>query len=162
MTVALVNVALQVPETSTTILCSVSDLKILICQANGNPVKNAYVKLSWRTDVSWKLEAYSKADGTVLFEQMPHYNGYTLMVEWKGKVVYQAPLQFNGEKKPFQINCNIFDLTIKVFDKRNKPVPDAKIDLRREDSRQEKSQTNNDGIAVFNHLAIGHYMLNVS
>ena len=162
MTVALVNVALQTPKTSTTILCSVSDLKILICQANGNPVKNAYVKLSWRTDVSWKLEAYSKADGTVLFEQMPHYNGYTLVVKWKGKVVYQAPLQFNGEKEPFQINCNIFDLTIKVFDKRNKPVPDAKIDLIREDSRQEKSQTNNDGIAVFNQLAIGNYMLKVS
>ena len=53
-------------------------------------------------------------------------------------------------------------MTIKVFDKRNKPVPDAKIDLIREDSRQENSQTNNDGIAVFNHLAIGNYMLKVS
>jgi len=162
ITVALVNIPLQAPKTSITVLCEVSDLEISVSQANGNPVKNAYVKLSWKIDVSWELEAYSDDNGVVLFKQMPHYDGYTLLVKWKEKTVYQKPLQFNGEKEPFHISCNIFDLTIRVLDKRGIPTPEADIDVIREDNRQESKQTDNGGTAVFNQLAIGNYTLKIS
>ncbi len=158
--VAYKEIHLEAPKTSATIYCSVSDLKLLVVQANGKPIKNAKVTLSWKYGITNKTEMFTDANGSALFPQMPHYS-YRLSVKWKSKTVYQDLLQFHGETEPFQVNCSVYDLTVKVFDKRQKPIPDAQLTLTREDNNQESKQTSNDGIAVFKQLAIGNYTLEV-
>ena len=162
VTVAHLYVSLQSQKTSLTIPCNVSNFNLMILQANGNPIKNAYVTLTWTIDVTWKISTYSETNGLVSFKQIPHYDNYVLSVKWKSKTVYQDLLQFHGETEPFQVNCSVYDLTVKVFDKRQKPIPDAQLTLTREDNNQESKQTSNDGIAVFKQLAIGNYTLEVS
>jgi len=162
VTVALEDVSLQFPESSVKIYCNVSDLNILVLQSNGNPMKNARVRLYWKIDVPFELEAYSNAEGMVSFKRMPYYDGYTLSVEWKGKIVYEDTLVFNGESSAFPVNCNVYDLTIAVVDRRHTPLPEAQITLTREDNRKETKQTDENGIAAFKQLTIGNYTIEIS
>ena len=147
-------------ENSFVIVCDVSDVTVLAQDSEKNPLIGAEVTLSWERDIPQSLESTTNDQGLVVFQQMPYYE-YQVETECKNRQVHDGTFDFNDSATIYVADCEVHDLTVKAFDKENRPISGAEVLISRDDEWKASKLTNY-GTAIFTQLAFGNYSIEAS
>ena len=142
------------------IYCNISDLTVTALDSNSHPLKGAIVKLRWEIDIPWTLESTTNDQGIAVFSQM-HYYSYQVSTYWLGKKVHEDTFDFAESTTSYLAECNVYNLTVNVTDKENRPISNADVTVTRSDNWERSSKTS-EGVATFTQLAIGNYSIKAS
>ena len=155
--VASQEVELSEQVNEVTVVCAVSDLNVLAVDGNGNPLHGARVKLRWEVDIPWTLESTTDAEGLAVFPQMAYYSNYEVEVSWQDRQVHKETFDFTSTTEAYIAECDVYNLSVTVFDKRGRFIPGASVTAIRDDGRETSGETDGEGVAVLAQLAVGEY-----
>lgn len=142
------------------IVCNVSDLEVLTQNGESQPLKGAEVTLYWERDIPQALKSNTNDQGLVVFTQMPYYE-YQVQTNWLARQVHDGIFNFNDLETTYVADCSVYDLNIIIFDKEDRPISGARVDISRDDEWK-KSTTTEIGIANFPQLSFGNYSIETS
>ena len=145
-----------------TITCDVSELSVLTLDGNGLPLQGAQVNLDLTDDWPPSIPNSSTTNdqGLAVFPQMPYFS-YPVSVKWQGKLVHEGTFNLTSSETSYTADCNVYDLTVNVVDKEDRPISGAKVLISRDDEWKASKLTNY-GTAIFTQLAFGNYSIEAS
>ena len=145
-----------------TVTCDVSDVTILTLDGKGRPLQGAEVKLDWNEDWPPGIPNTRTTDnqGLVIFPQMPYYS-YPVSVKWQDKLVHEDTFDFTSSTTTYVAECKVYDLTVNVVDREDRPISEANVTVTRSDEWETSKKTDN-GVAAFTQLATENYSVEAS
>ena len=158
--VARETVNLSGSVTSVTIICGLNDLSVLATDGNGLPLRGANVELRWVTDMPYTLKGPTDDQGLAVFPQMPYYS-YQVSTCWQGKLVHEGTFYFTSSTTTYVAECKVYDLTVNVVDREDRPISEANVTVTRSDEWETSKKTDN-GVAAFTQLATENYSVEAS
>jgi hypothetical protein len=155
--------ALVSPVTYITIICQgLASLVVHARDSSNQSLENAQVNLDWQglDSVPWALSQTTDSEGNTIFPQMSFLT-YQVQVLWQGLLVHQGTFNFSDTSRNCTAQCNVHDLTVRVFDAANNSLSNSKVTVTRSDEWKLPPKYTAEGFVVFPQLAGSNYTVNV-